>query len=278
MVNILTDSCSDLSADLLEKYKVSKIPLYVYINEKNYKDGAEISIQELFKIVGETKKLPKTSAPSIPDLENFFSSQHGDTIFIGIGSKLSATYQNACLAAQSFSNRKISIIDSQNLSAGIGLLVLHAAEMRDKGLSFEDIVIEVEALVPRIKTSFVIDTLDYLYMGGRCTAMENIIGSILKIRPVIEVKPDGTLGVKEKNRGTRRKSLDALIEDYQKNIALVNPHRVFITHTGCDDDALYLAEELRKISSIEELNITTAGATIASHCGPNTIGILYTLK
>jgi len=108
--------------------------------------------------------------------------------------------------------------------------------------------------------------------------MENVIGSLLKIRPVIEVKPDGSLGVKEKNRGTRQKSLDYLLDDFKKNLSNINPHRVFVTHSGCPTDAEYLAEGLKKILPIDEVNITIAGTTIASHCGPNTIGILFTLN
>jgi len=278
MVTILTDSCSDLSPELSRKYNIKTIPLYVFVNERTYQDGVDIQIEELFRIVDESKKLPKTSAPTIPDFEKFFSENPGDVIFIGIGSKLSATYQNAYLAARSFPERKIYTIDSRNLSTGIGLSVLYAAELRDMGLSADEIVGKTNALISKVHTSFVIDTLEYLYMGGRCSAMENIIGSLLKIRPIIEVKPDGTLGVKEKNRGSRQKSLDVLLEDFRKNLPCINLHRVFVTHAACRADADYLATELMNLAPIDELNITSAGATVASHCGPNTIGILYTIQ
>jgi len=133
MINILTDSCADLTAGLIKQYNIKTIPLYVFVNEKTYKDGEDIRIEDLFRIVEETKKLPKTSAPSVPDFERLYADTPGDLIFIGIGSKLSATYQNAYLAARSFPERKIFAIDSKNLSTGIGLLVLWAAELRDRG-------------------------------------------------------------------------------------------------------------------------------------------------
>ena len=136
----------------------------------------------------------------------------------------------------------------------------------------------MQAAVGRVHTSFIIDTLDYLYMGGRCSAMENVVGSLLKIRPIIEVRPDGTLGVKEKTRGTRKKALGSMLADFEAHLSQVDLHRVFVTHTGCDADAAFLKEELLKIAPIEEVCITQAGATVASHCGPDTIGILYLEK
>jgi DegV family protein with EDD domain len=166
-------------------------------------------------------------------------------------------------------------VDSKNLSTGIAHLVIKAIELRDSGLSADEIIKEIEKLIPRIHTSFVIDTLDYLYMGGRCSAMQHVFGSLLKIRPVIEVRPDGTLGMREKIGGSRKKALQALVDDFQRNASSIDPHRVFITSTGCDEDSDFLKQELLKILPIENLDVTYAGATVSSHCGPNTIGILY---
>jgi DegV family protein with EDD domain len=121
----------------------------------------------------------------------------------------------------------------------------------------------------------VVDTLEYVYKGGRCSAVEMIVGSLLKIRPVIEVRPDGTLGIREKKGGSRKKALDSLLLDFSNHLDTLDPHRVFVTHTTSDEDALYLAFELKKLAPIEHLHITSAGSTIASHCGPGCIGILY---
>jgi DegV family protein with EDD domain len=277
MVNILTDSCADLSPALLDRYCVDVIRLQVFINNQNYLDGLDIHTQELFSMVEQNRQLPKTSAPALADFLQFFD-RPGDTIFIGISSKLSATISNAILARNTLSNGSIRVIDSMNLSTGIGLLVLKAAELRDAGCEADEIERQVTALIPKIHTSFVVDTLDYIYMGGRCSAIAMIAGSLLKIRPVIEVRPDGTLGVRSKVSGKRKRALDAMLDEFKSHIYELDPHRVFITHTGCDDDADYLAASLRDMAQIEDLCITNAGSTIASHCGPGTIGILYLIK
>lgn len=274
MINILTDSCCDLNPELLDRFGVEMISLHVFIDNATYLDRAEIDHQKLFQLVEKTGTLPKTSAPTLANLQKFLD-RDGETIFLGISSKLSATVNNAVLASQSLPLRKISVIDSLNLSAGIGLLVLKAAELRSSGLAAEQIIATVNQAIPKVHTSFVIDTLDYLYKGGRCSAMTMVVGSLLKIRPVIEVNPDGTLGVKEKITGTRKKALNSLLVDFQKHIAELDNRHVFITHTGCEADAHYLSDELQKMTVIQNLHITHAGATIASHCGPNTIGILY---
>lgn len=276
MISILTDSCCDLSLDLLEKYQVEVIPLHVSLGDKSYRDGVEITRDDLFTYVKNTGQLPKTSAVSVAEMKSFFS-EFDEMIFIGIGSKLSATHQSAILAKEELAGKSIFAIDSQNLSSGIGLLVLRAAELRNNGLSTEVIVKEIEETVPKVRTSFVIDTLEYLFKGGRCSPLSNFIGSMLKIRPVIAVR-NGTLGVKDKISGSRKKALDSLLMDFKKELPQIDLHRVFVTHTGCDDDADYLKSSLQNLAPIEEINITYAGATISSHCGPNTIGILYIQK
>ncbi len=275
MVHILTDSCSDLSQELIHKFDIAVIPLSVFIAGKTYLDGVDITIEELFDLVNQTGQLPKTSAPSVANFVDFFSQFEEEMIYISIGAKLSATYQSAMLAAESLPDRKIFIINSANLSTGIGLLVCKAAELRDQGLSADEIVHQIMESAGKVRTSFVVDTLDYLYMGGRCSALQNIVGSLLKIRPVIEVRQDGTLGVREKLRGTRKRALEALLEDFKNNLPRIDLHRVFITHSGCESDAIYLKDGLNQLAEIENICITRAGATIASHCGPNTIGILY---
>lgn len=273
MIEIVTDSCADLSPDLLEQFHIRTIPLQVFINGTNFADG-ELKIQQLFDLVSKTGELPKTSAPAVSSFFDFFNTDD-PIIYIGLSSRLSATMQNSMLAADQLPGKDITTIDSLNLSTGIGHLVVLAAELRDQGCSKEEIVAQVKNAVSKVHSSFVIDTLDYLWKGGRCSSMQAIVGSLLSIRPVIAVLPEGTMTVKEKIRGSRKKALNSLLEDFRKNLAEINPHRVFITHTGCDADAEYLCEELLKIAPLENVNITYAGATIGSHCGPNTIGILY---
>ncbi|NPV77669.1 MAG: DegV family protein [Anaerolineae bacterium] len=278
MVNILTDSCSDLSPELIKKFNLHVIPLSVVVKDRLFHDGIDITPADLFQSVQDTGELPKTSAPSLAEFTAFYQSIPGDLVYIGIGSKLSATVQNAAVAARNLPDRKIFVVDSNNLSTGIGLLALKAAELRDEGLRAEEIAKEITQAAEKIHTSFVVETLDYLYLGGRCSALQNIAGSLLKIRPIIETKPNGTLGVKEKIRGTRKRALDSMLEDFKKNSALIDLKRVFITHTGCDDDATYLKSHLYQSAPIQEIWTTLAGATISSHCGPNTIGVIYVLR
>lgn len=277
MIRILCDSAVDLSPELKEKYHINTIPFPVFINNKTYLDGVDIQTEELFEMVRKTGVLPKTSAPTIASFTKFFDTPD-DIIFLSIGSKLSACHQNALLAAEQIKKQNIHIIDSRNLSTGIGLLALHAAEMRDSGCSVTEIVAELERSIPKIRTSFVVDTLDYIYKGGRCSAVEHMVGSLLHIRPVIEVRSDGTLGVKEKVGGARKKALNAILSATQKMLPTIDLHRIFVTHSGCYQDAAFLVQELQKMAAFEDICTTVAGATIASHCGPDTIGILFQLK
>ncbi len=273
-MEIFTDSCCDLSPDQIKDFNIHVVPLGVFIDGESYLDGVSITTPELFALVKKTGKLPKTSAPAQGQFIDAFKP-YNDIIYISISSKLSASYQNGLIAANALSNKKIQVVDSSNLSTGIGLLVLKAAEMRDAGKTSDEIVRVLNTTTNKVNTSFVIDTLDYLHMGGRCTAMELIIGSMLKIRPVIEVKTDGTLGVKEKISGTRKKALDSMVLDFKSKLPGIDLHRVFITHAYCEKDAEYLRSELLKLAPIEEVCFTTAGATISSHCGPDCIGILF---
>jgi DegV family protein with EDD domain len=277
MVHIFTDSTADLGPDLASRYKIGLIPLYVTANDQTFRDGVDITNKELFQSVQATGRLPKTSAPTVVDFQERFC-QPGESVYLGLSSRLSATLQNAVLAQQSCETGKIYVIDSLNLSTGIGLLAMKAADLRDQGLPAIEIYQQVSQWVPKVRTSFIIETLDYLYKGGRCSALQNVMGSLLNIRPVISVRSDGTLGVKGRTRGARLKALQFMLDDFRDNLEQISLERVFVTHTGCLPDAEYLTSELLKIAPIQEVMITTAGSVVASHCGPNTIGVLYLLK
>ena len=276
-MEIFTDSCADLSPEQIKKFNIHVVPLGVFIDNKTFFDGINITPQDLFDKVKITGKLPNTSAPSTGAFSEAFKP-YNSAIYIGISAKLSASNQNALIAVKNLPENDIRVVDSFNLSTGIGLLVLKAAELRDQGKSLDEVEKTISGLVPNINSSFVIDTLDYLFMGGRCSSMEHIMGSLLKIRPVIEVKTDGTLGVKEKVSGSRKKAIDSMLVDFKKKLPNIDLSRVFITHAVADEDAVYLKEELMKLAPIKEICITNAGATISSHCGPNTIGILFLTK
>lgn len=277
MIRIVTDSTADLGEELKNQYSIQSVPLFVTIQGQAYRDSIDIDSTHLFSLIDRSGELPKTAAPSITDFNQVFSGQD-EVIYIGISSLLSATIQNAVLAAESVGSNRIHIVDSHNLSTGIGLLVLKAADMRDKGCSANEIENELNRLVPLVRTSFFLETLDYLYMGGRCSAMQNIVGSLLKIRPIIEVKTDGSLGIKEKIHGSRKKALKSMLDDLRANLDRVDRKRIFVTHTDSYADAEFLKAEILSMASPDEVLITDAGCVVASHCGPGTIGILYLLK
>jgi DegV family protein with EDD domain len=276
MVTILTDSCADLSQQILDAYHLRTIPLHVLVGGEDHLDS-NLSLDELFTSVEQTGELPKTAAPSVQEFITFFDSPD-PKIYIGLSSQLSATMANARLAAEQRGEDDLHLVDSLNLSTGIGLLALKAADLRDAGWDAAAIAAEIEATRPKVRTAFVIDTMDYLYKGGRCTGLQAFVGSMLKIRPVIHVREDGSLGVLDKVRGTRKKALDSLLAGFKADLPDIDLTRVFVTHTNCEADAEYLKNGLNKLAAVENVHITVAGATIASHCGPNTIGILYIKK
>jgi DegV family protein with EDD domain len=278
MVTILTDSTSDLDPEIAAEFGISIIPLSVTIADKVFRDGVDIGQKDLFGLVEKYGELPKTAAPPVGEFINMFD-QAGECLFIGISSRLSATIQNARLAAGSFPAGKIRVIDSLTLSTGVGLLALRAAELSRRGLGQDQIEKELLASVSKVRTSFVIDTMEYLYKGGRCTALQAVAGSVLKIHPIIEVNQDGTLGVKEKAHGTLKKGYQRLLDDLESHLSELDRSRVFVTHT-CKEvgDVQFLLDEIQRIANPVDLRVTRAGSVISSHCGPGTAGILYFLN
>ncbi len=275
-VHILTDSTADLGKDLADEFGIDVIPLTVILGEKSYRDGVDINQQMLFDLVAQVGTLPKTAAPSVGEFLTFFD-RPGESVYVGISSKLSATFQNARLAADEKGGR-VRVVDSLNLSTGIGLLALRAAELRDAGKTAAEIEQDLLACVPKVRTSFIIDTMEYLYKGGRCNALQALAGSVLKIHPIIEVHSDGTLGVKGKARGLREKGLQMMLDDFAASLDQIDPRRVFVTHTACPEDAEFLKQEIIRLAAPDDVRITLAGSVISSHCGPKTIGILYMMK
>ncbi|MHB1357059.1 MAG: DegV family protein [Anaerolineae bacterium] len=273
-MRIITDSCADLSPEVLAKYQITVVPLSVVIGANVYRDVVELSQQRLFALVAETGQMPKTAAPTVAEYLQAFAGDE-PSVYISLSSALSASYHNAHLTAEMLPAGQVEIIDSRNVSTGIGHLAVRAAELRVAGWQRNDIVHEIEQCIPRVWTSFLLDTLEYLYKGGRCNALQNILGSVLRIHPVIAIRPDGTLSIHDKPRGARQRGLDSLLKEFTHNLPKIDRHRIFITHTACPEDAAYLALEVKRLANPIELFITEASSVIASHCGPKTIGILY---
>lgn len=280
-VAILSDSTCDLSKELLEQYNIDTIPLHVSFDEESYKDGVDITLEELYNKAEKLGKLPKTSAPSQGEMTAFFKKyldEGYDNVFTGISSKMSATYQIACLVKQELAPDRIFVVDSGNLSTGIGLLLLKATKFRDMGYSAMQIANELENIVPRVKAQFVIDTLDYLYKGGRCSTVSYAFSKVLRIKPMIVVR-EKAMQVGTKFVGSITRAQAGMTKMFLNDFEKIDKEFVFITHTMAYEGAKYIRNMISNVSpQIENLYETVAGCVIGSHCGRNTIGILYIMK
>lgn len=278
-VKIFTDSTCDLSEVLLDENDISVVPLYVNFNEFTYKDTVDMSTAELYDKVDEMGILPKTSAPTPSDFINAFRpfiDDGFDIVYIGLSSHLSSTIQNASLAAQEFHAGRVNVIDSLNLSAGIGILAMKAADLKSEGLSGSEITENIRQMIPKVRTAFTIDTFEYLIKGGRCTAVQGLLGSVLKVKPITKLV-DGKIVLYDKQRG-RKKALAALLNEISRDKQILDESRVFITHSFADEAAEYLKQELSGTLNIKNILTTNAGCVISSHCGKETIGIIYMIK
>ncbi len=278
-IKITADSTCDLSPQLTEKYRIDILPLYIVKDGKSYKDMREIVPQDIFDHVSAGGAITSTAAINTDDYVNYFkplAAQYDAVIHLDISADFSSCYQNACIAAQEFDN--VYVIDTRNLSTGSGLLVLKAAEMAEQGASPEKIVEDINALAPKVEASFVIDKLDYLRKGGRCSALAALGANLLSLRPCIEVI-DGKMKVGKKYRGTFEKCIIQYVKERLENRSDIRNDRIFITHTPCPDG---LADKVRKeigeYIGFDEILETNAGCTVSSHCGPGTLGILFIRK
>ena len=282
MVKIISDSTSDLSKELIDKYDIDIIPLHILLGDKEYRDGVDITPQDIYKWADENKTTPKTSAVSIEDTVNVFKKyiDNGDEIItFAISEDMSTTANVMRLAAEELSaTDKIHVIDSANLSTGIGHLVVEAAVLAKEGKNADYITDYIESLKGKVRASFVVDTLVYLYRGGRCSGLAAMAGSVLKLHPKIEVT-DGKMHPGKKYRGKIDSVVMSYVKDMEEELLKAKKDRVFITHSGCDSA---LVEEVRQYLS--QLNVfdniyeTRAGGVISSHCGPGTLGVLYVEK
>ena len=273
---ITSDSACDLSEDLVDKYNVKIIPLHVSIGDKDYKDCVDLMPDDIYGIYDKTGLLPKTSATNVLEYVKFFkqfTAKGCSVIHISLSSQVSCVYQNATLAASELSN--VYVLDSLNLSTGIGLLVIKACEMRDSGLTASDIVKNLEKLIPCVNTSFVVDSLEFLHKGGRCSSITVVGANILHIKPCIEVL-EGNMRLVKKYRGKLKNAIYNYVQERLKTTTDIDYSRIFITHSGVDGDIIEMVKNIIKENSIfKEILVTRAGCAVTSHCGPNTLGILF---
>lgn len=279
-VRIITDSTCDLSAELIEEFGIPVIPLNIIMGDRSCRDGQDITQKELFAWSDANKATPKTSAPDLGFAEDFlkpFMEAGDEVVYLGIGEELSSTAQTMRLAAEDLGFTKMHVMDSANLSTGIGLQVLRACDYAKQGLSGEEIVRRLEESRDRVRASFCIDTMTYLHRGGRCSAVTALLGAAFMIKPMIAVK-NGRMGVAKKYRGKITKVLKEYAKDLEPELRNAETDRVFITHTASDETAKEIADYVASLGIFEHVYTTRAGGVISSHCGPGTLGILFYSK
>lgn len=282
MVKIISDSTCDLSQELIKENDIEIIPLLVTFNEDTFQDGVDIDAKKIYEEVAKRNILPKTSAVSAMALEEVFRKwvdQGYEVVYTGISSKMSSTYNNAVLAANEIGDDKVFVVDSKNLSTGIGLTVLKACRDRDKGLSAKEIVENMKYNIDRVKAQFAIERMDYLHKGGRCSGIARFAATLLRIKPIIFVR-DGSMTVGKKPLGKIKVALDVMLKmlEEDKNNNNVDPEFIFVTDAIAPESREYLIPKVKEMFPNTNVYSTIAGGVIASHCGPGTIGILYICK
>lgn len=277
-IRITADSTCDLSESLLQKYGISILPLNIVLDMKSYSDGEEISPDEIYVWSEKMHKTPKTAAVAYDralEMASAFQKNGDEMIFFGISESMSTTCNVMRMVKEELNYTGMYVIDSQNLSTGIGLQVLRAAELAGQGLGAQEIVTQIEQKRSRVRASFVVERLDYLAMGGRCSSVVALFGGKLKLKPRIEVT-DGKMEAGKKYRGNQDKVILKYVQDMEMQLRQADPHRIFITHSGCEEAVIRSVEEyLKGLHHFEEILITRAGGVISSHCGPGTLGVLF---
>lgn len=275
-VMITADSTCDLSPELLERFNIKTIPLTIQLGDESFFDGEGFTPEVMYERYRKDGTLPKTAAAGYQQFIDFFSQFTNagyQVVHLEISSELSCSFSNACLAAQDLGD--VFPVDTQMLSSGVALLAIEGAECRDKGMGAHEIAEHLRSLTGKVDTSFVLDTLEYMWKGGRCSAVTSLGANLLKLKPALEMK-DGKLGVYKKYRG----AIETVYKQYVKERLAgkqVRPGHVFITNSGeiAPEIIQQLDELVRELIPVQEIHHSIAGCTISSHCGPKTLGILF---
>lgn len=276
MIKVSADSTCDLSPELIKKFDIAITPLSIVVEDQVFKDGVDIHPVDVFRFVDEEGKTCQTGAVNVYEYQQHFqelSRQHEAIIQICLGSGFSSCYSNALLAARDFPN--VYVVDSQNLSSGMGHIVYDAALLAREGVEPGEIKKRLDALVPKVEASFVINRLDYMAKGGRCSAITAQSAKVLRLKPCIEVR-DGAMIVGRKYRGSFEKALRTYVQERLKDREDIDYSRVFITHPACQPEVVEMVRKtIKEFASFDEIIETNAGCTVSNHCGPDTLGILF---
>lgn len=276
-IKIFGDSTCDLPEEILKSYDLAVMPLPVIKGEESMLDGVDIVPDDIYAYYETTGKLCKTAAPGMHDYLEFWKpwvEQGYDIIHFHISAEISGAYNFARLAANELGH--VYPVDSRVLSTGIGLLMLEASDLRAEGRTAEEIVDVIEQRKNNYQTSFLVDVVEYLWKGGRCSSVAALGANVLKLKPRIDLA-DGKMISTKKYRGKTEKCFEKYADDLLKDKTNISPKYIFVTHSGIDESIIQLA--VNKIKEyqpqIEHIFITRAGCTISCHCGPGTLGILY---
>ena len=282
MIKIVADSTCDLSKELVERYDIQVAPLHILLGEQEYLDGVNIAPDEIYAWADENNDTPKTSAIGFEDalaVVKQIKDTEDEMIVFTISGKMSTTVNVFRMVAEELGvEEQITIIDSENLSTGLGLMVLKAATMVQEGKSRAEICTTIEEIKGKVSASFVVDTLTYLHRGGRCNSVEAFAGGVLKLHPKIVVS-NSSMSADKKYRGKMSKVILEYVKDMEAVLKQADKSRVFITHSGCEQeiiDSVYAY--LEDLHYFDEILVTRAGGVISSHCGPGTLGVLFIEK
>ncbi len=275
-VAITADSTVDLSPELLERFQIHTIPLTIVLGEESFLDGQHFTPEDMYRRFHEDGILPKTSAPGVQEFLDFFTplvDAGYEVVHLDISAELSNSYNAARLAAAEL--KGVYVVDSRLLSTGVGLMAIEGAECRDRGMNAWQIARYLGGLSSKVETSFVLDTLEFMWKGGRCSGVKALGANLLKLKPALEMK-GGKLGVYKKYRGSIEHVYEQYIRERLQNKA-IRPGHVFLTESGEIDPALVekLIQLVYELSGCKEVHHTTAGCTVSSHCGPKTLGVLF---
>jgi len=282
MVKVISDSTCDLSQEILKKYDIDIIPLHILKGEEELEDGPNVDIAEIYRWADANKTTPKTSAPSFETAMRIMKPyiyEGTELVCFSISSEMSTSLNVIRMVAEELgAEDKVTVIDSRNLSTGIGLLVVEAAIMAKAGSEREAIEAKIIELIPKVRASFVVDTLVYLHRGGRCSAVSALLGGALSLHPMIVVK-DGKMDASKKYRGKIDRVINSYVHDLEADMKNALPDRVFITHSQCAPEVVDgVRAYLESLGVFEDIIETRAGGVISSHCGPGTLGVLFISK
>lgn len=278
-IKIMSDSTCDLSPELLEKFDITLVPLTIIKDGKAYLDGISITPAEIFAHVAAGGGLCSTTAMNMGEYAEWFgkyAESYDGILHINISSEFSSSYQNACLAAEEFDN--VRVVDSRNLSTGQGLVVLQACKLAQECTSLDELHQKVQAFTEKVEASFLLDRLEYMVKGGRCSSAAALGANLLGLKPCIEVK-NGKMAVVKKYRGNYAKCLATYVKDRLANRDDLERETLFVTRTPVSDECLNsVAAAIKEYGDFENIYWTEAGCTVSCHCGPGTLGVLFVRK